>query len=46
MHADPQPINNTIVALLKRILEEVETLKGGQRAMADDIRRIANTAGR
>ena len=46
MPTDSKPTNDTIVELLERVLAEIETLKAGQRAIADDIRKLAITAGR
>ena len=44
MPTDPRPTNETILELLQRVLAEVEDLKRGQSAIADDVRRLAGTA--
>jgi len=46
MPTDSKPTNDTIVELLERVLAEIETLKDGQREIADDIRKLASTTGR
>lgn len=46
MPTESKPTNETIVEVLERVLAEIETLKAGQREIADGIRDLASTAGR
>lgn len=46
MPTDSKPTNDAIVELLERVIAEIETLKDGQREIADDIQQLASMAGR
>ena len=46
MSADPKPTNEQIVALLQRVLVEIEALKDGQRQIAAELQSLANERSR
>ncbi len=41
MSEDPKPTNEQIVALLERVLIEIESLKDDQRQIADELHQLA-----
>ena len=46
MATDSKPTNEAIIGLLERVLAEIEALKAGQNAIAAEVRRLSETAGR